>query len=975
MKTILQSWLSRALCAALFSVSMLAATDSSALCTASFNAVPDTAGTGISFINTSTGTTGNTSYYWTFGDNTFGQNINEHHIYTSAGWYQVCLYINDSLNGCSSTICDSVFAGNNGFVCQAMFMSQPSGLTVSFLDQSFGNNLNYSWDFGDGFSATGQNSTHTYAQAGQYLVCLTIWNSTCSDTTCSMINVNAGGGGCQASFFTADSAGFIYFINTSTGSLGVPSYVWDFGDGTFGYNQHEMHNYNSNQWFQACLTITFTDTVNQTVLCTSTYCDSVNGLGGTGTCQASFIWQPGTATGEIDFADLSTTSDSLAGWYWDFADGSTSTQQNPSHVFAQSGTYYVCLTITATDQNGTITCTASWCSYIQVQAGGGGCQASFYAYDSLGMYQFVNTSTGINFMTASYFWDFGDGGTSTLVNPNHIYNGTGPYYACLTISDTMTGCNSTFCDSIWVGNGTACQAAFSAVPDTGMGYNFYSTSTGTNSNTSYTWSISDGTSATGIAFHHTFATQGAYVVCLNITVFDSLQNVICTSQVCDTVLVSNGGGNSCNANWGYQNNQFVDFFADLSTGTDSIVSWLWDFGDGTTSTQQNPVHTYAVSGYYYVCLTIETGSGGSITCADTYCQTIYSGNNTAGCQANFSMSPDSSGMGFQFQNISTGTTGATSYTWDFGDGNSSTQENPFHTFTSGWFNVCLTINDTTNNCSSTFCDTLLVGTVPYCNGYFVWSSDTAGGVQFYQFNQNLPGMNYLWTFGDGDSSLTSDPFHQYAALGTYYACLTVTQLDTNGVVLCTSNYCDSVYAGGSSAGCAPQIAAVPDTNGWGNGNVNFNVSSACGNITTITWDFGDGTTGTGMNPSHQYSATGWYIVCVDVEINGIVYTTCDSVFALRLIGIEEAGNISVVEFYPNPAASSVHISYVMTGADRVSLQLIDVTGRLVKITDEGMQASGLHQATLNLEDVSAGMYMLKVTVGKMQAAKRLVVSH
>jgi PKD repeat protein len=610
--------------------------------------------------------------------------------------------------------------------------------------------------------------------------------------------------------------------------------------------------------------------------------------------------------------------------------------------------------------------------------GGGGCQASFAYFDSAGVYHFVNTSNGVNLVTASFYWDFGDGTTSSLFSPNHVFNGAGPYWVCLTITDTMFQCFDTFCDSVWTGNGTNCQAAISAIADSaGSGWTFYDASTGTNANTTWFWTISDGTTATGSFFHHNFSTLGWFQVCLFITVYDSLnQNILCTSQTCDSIFVSSGGGAFCNASWAYQGSMFVTFFADLSTSTDTIVSWLWDFGDGATSTLQNPVHTYALSGFYYVCLTIQTVSNGTITCADTYCQTIYAGNNTAGCQANFSMYPDSMGTGFQFQNISTGTSAATTYAWSFGDGNFSTAENPFHAYaTTGWFNVCLTITDTTSNCTSTICDSLNVGVVALCNAYFVWTGDTTNGVQFFQFNNNVPGIVYAWNFGDGDSSSLADPYHQYAAAGSYYACLTVSELDSNGFVLCTGTYCDSVFAGANGQSCAPQIFVLPDSNAWGNGNLNFSVSSSCGNITSATWNFGDGTTGTGVNASHVYAATGWYYACVDVEVNGIIYTQCDSVFALRLVGIEYAGgNLIAISVFPNPAGSYVNITYSIYESQHVRVNLYDVAGREVLAILEQDHHAGVHKVDIRLDALSEGIYILKISAGNGYAARRIVVN-
>jgi hypothetical protein len=337
------------------------------------------------------------------------------------------------------------------------------------------------------------------------------------------------------------------------------------------------------------------------------------------------------------------------------------------------------------------------------------------------------------------------------------------------------------------------------------------------------------------------------------------------------------------------------------------------------------------------------------------------------------MSPDSSGFGFQFQNFSTGTSGATNYYWDFGDGGTSTQENPFHTYTtSGWFTACLTISDSLASCTSIICDSINVGGSALCSPDFMWTSDTTNGVQFYQFNNNLPGMLFSWQFGDGDSSSLADPYHQYDSIGVYYACLTVFQLDSSGYIICTGTWCDSVYAG-MNAMCAPQINASPDSSSWGNGNVNFSIYSSCSNIGNVTWDFGDGSTGTGMNPSHQYSATGWYWVCVDVEIDGIIYTECDSVFALRMVGIDEAAGFNIQELYPNPANDFMNITFSMNKSARVGMVLYDLTGRKVKMISEDEKISGQHREEIDLRSISMGMYILQVTVDKYVTSKRIII--
>jgi len=144
-------------------------------------------------------------------------------------------------------------------------------------------------------------------------------------------------------------------------------------------------------------------------------------------------------------------------------------------------------------------------------------------------------------------------------------------------------------------------------------------------------------------------------------------------------------------------------FSDSSTSGHTIVSWLWHFGDGTTSTQQNPHHTYNHDGTFHVCLTIHDNHG----CSNTFCHHVTVTGNPSACHANFSFHADSTGNIIQFTNISTGTGANTTYSWDFGDGTTSSDENPDHTFPHpAHYLVCLFMDDSITGCQSHYCHTI-----------------------------------------------------------------------------------------------------------------------------------------------------------------------------------------------------------------------------------------------------------------------------
>ncbi len=162
-------------------------------------------------------------------------------------------------------------------------------------------------------------------------------------------------------------------------------------------------------------------------------------------------------------------------------------------------------------------------------------------------------------------------------------------------------------------------------------------------------------------------------------------------------------------------------FTNLSQGGSVMMpaNYGWSFGDGTSSNQANPTHTYASAGVYMVCLTVSTidPQTQAVICTDTYCDSVSVGSTPGGsaCNASYYLDSAMSGAGniFIWNNSTpaqTATGNQVTYNWDFGDGNSSTQAYPSHTYAaSGIYTVCLTISvysPTGLACADTFCHNL-----------------------------------------------------------------------------------------------------------------------------------------------------------------------------------------------------------------------------------------------------------------------------
>ena len=326
-----------------------------------------------------------------------------------------------------------------------------------------------------------------------------------------------------------------------------------------------------------------------------------------------------------------------------------------------------------------------------------------------------------------------------------------------------------------------CQAGFTFTVNTNT-VTFTNTSTGASMPTYY-WSFGDGSTGWQTNETHAYLSSGVYTVCL--TLFDSLNLGGCQSTYCDTLTITNAPNPPCSAYFSYyndSNNTNGTQFYDLSSN--NPTSWYWTFGDGSTSTAQNPSHQYAQTGNYLVCLTIVDAF--KDTC--TYCDSVafYVCTIVAGYTANTSGDPTIS-----FTNTSTGGY-APFYFWDFGDGTYASTTNATHTYQlNGTYWVCMTAYDSLSNCSDTYCDTITIsnGIVPPCNAQFYaydsLQNTLPGPIYFYDYSTGGP-ISWSWNFGDGSTSTLQHPTHQYAQPGMYWVCLTITTASS------TCSTCDSV---------------------------------------------------------------------------------------------------------------------------------------------------------------------------------------
>ena len=203
-------------------------------------------------------------------------------------------------------------------------------------------------------------------------------------------------------------------------------------------------------------------------------------------------------------------------------------------------------------------------------------------------------------------------------------------------------------------------------------------------------------------------------------------------------------------------------FSNTSTG--EITSWSWDFGDGNTSTQENPSHAYPKQGNYTASLTVSNKAGSDTI---TLAITVFGPPSASFSTSETKTKPGSS---IQFTDESTGD--IDSWSWDFGDGNTSTEENPSHTYAEkGDYTVSLTVS----NKAGSDTDTLPIVVLAPPNANFSASEARARVNSSIQFTDESTGDidSWLWDFGDGSTNTQRNPSHTYRDAGTYTVSLTV----------------------------------------------------------------------------------------------------------------------------------------------------------------------------------------------------------
>ena len=555
------------------------------------------------------------SWDWVFGDGGTSKEKNPVYEYKKPGVFTVNLTVKNRAGVSSKSKPEFIHANPAVIPPKADFSANPTSgmvpLTVTFKDLSKNDPVHWQWSFGDGGSSAERNPVYKYVKPGTYPVTLIVSNSAGTDqmTKPEFIHAQPAILPPVAKFVGEPRSGIaplkVAFKDLSENN--PATWLWNFGDGQTSAERNPVHIYPNPGKYPVSLTVTNPAgtntrvepdyiTVGQQIL--------------PPTAEFSGAPTSGKAPLTVTFLDLSKNNPKQ--WYWKFGDGKTSEERNPVHVYEKEGKYTVELTVS--NEGGADTKIVP--DYITVTSAGSPPKAQFRGYPTSGNAPlnvgFTDLSAG---NPTSWKWDFGDGQVSNEQHPVHIYNSPGIFTVALMAGNQFGSSTEVKEKYIQIyDKPIPLKASFMGDPTSGnapLNVKFTDLSAG-NPN-SWLWNFGDGATSTDRNPVHIYTQPGVYTVFLTVARGEERSSDVRYQYI---KVVSPGKPPVPNfvASPTTGNPPLTVQFTDLST--DNPKAWKWDFGDGQTSKERNPVHVYQSPGSYTVCMEASNEFGAAATCKD-----------------------------------------------------------------------------------------------------------------------------------------------------------------------------------------------------------------------------------------------------------------------------------------------------------------------------------------------------------------------
>jgi len=519
---------------------------------------------------------------WNFGDGNTSDLVDPSHSYSTGGIYAVSLIVESDNCGTAEIVKEIDVTGAPMAVIEYNINEGCTGQLVNFSASNSSSAESYLWVFegGNPASSTEQSITVEYPNAGVFDVSLTVSN-TVGDDVESISDAIV--------IYDSPLADFVYELNDLTIDLEAieqinlgTTYTWDLGDGNMATGLTATHSYSE-------------EGIYDITLFTSSLCgeeEITQTINNFSSPSASFTLDQDEGCADFTVQMSNTSSANVTEWLWTFSGGSpaTSTEENPTVIYSEAGSYSVQLIVS--NPNGSDEITQEDIIVVHDVP-----VAEFSMVSNMNTVSFTNSSMNGD----SFNWNFGDGNSSVLENPSHTYDQEGNYEVTLRVTNA---CGTTE---------TTKTLILSSIPVAGYSANVSSGcipltvdfSNNSSANvTEWNWSFPGGNPASS-------SEESPSVVYEMSGLFDV------------TLIVSSNGGNDTlemqefisasdlpTASFQYVSTTVLDY-SFTNTSFDAS-SYKWDFGDGNISDLENPTHSYAGPGTYLITLEATNGCGTEI---------------------------------------------------------------------------------------------------------------------------------------------------------------------------------------------------------------------------------------------------------------------------------------------------------------------------------------------------------------------------
>jgi PKD repeat protein len=547
-----------------------------------------------------------------------------------------------------------------------------------------------------------------------------------------------------------------------------------------------------------------------------------------------------------NFNDQSSGGGSnLSSWFWKFGDNNTSQSQNPSNTYLTPGNFDVTLIVTSV--NG---CIDSIVRTIQVMPLP---TVSF----NVNMPACVNMPVYFNnncINAQSYLWNFGDGATSSQFEPTHTYLSEGTYLVVLVAASSF-GCTESDSMEIFI-TGPPPLPHFDLTPKEGcspLTIYFSIDSTYYDDVSSYHWDFGNGITSNELippdSLIYSGSLYGDTVYYISFASF----NFCAYLTYSDSILVHPKPLSAFEMLHDWDCTPVEVQFKNFTRGLPD--SFYWELGDGTTTTEFEPLHTYT-TGNSSTLYTIKLNSSNACG-TDTLSRDLLVKPNTVDAFFSVDKFKGCEKDTFYFSNFSTDTSsiGIFNISWDFGDGQGSSLPNPYHIYNQeGTFIVRLHVD---NGCGhDDMYDSIFVNPNPQITIHMN-NEACVGEILYFDYTSDIEIAGKIWYFGDGDSSVLSNPNHAYQQEGIYEVILS--GLSAYGFPICTGVAIREILIKPT-----PAAHILPDTAGCAPLLITFQGDSGSYHL----WNFGENELFI-SNPTHVFENPGLYTVSLISENNSM----------------------------------------------------------------------------------------------------------